>query len=146
LLYRGEPFPAGGEVSATRAEFTFPVGPGEYRASVEDSRGGTDAAQRRGDAPGRLRTEVRGLRFLRRGEEARRDEPSVLRLRVLPGLGRPFTNLIEATADYEHCCCEQTAAKLRAGCAMWALAGEAGRRGQAEAVVRAGVRRQASMW
>jgi hypothetical protein len=144
----GRAVPAGAELRGARAELSFVVGPGEYRATVEELVDGAgDEATKRVEAPGKMRTEVRSLRFLRAGEEVRRTDPGVLGLRVLPGLERPFGALVEATAHYEHCCCEQTAAKVRAGCAMYALAGADGaRRERAEAVIRAGVRRETSMW
>src|SRR5439155_11287688 len=117
----GQPLPSGAEIAARRVELTFPVGPGDYEAVVEDLGAGvSDRVVRRVEAPGKLRSLARSLRFLQPGEALRRaDDPAIVSLRVLPGLDRPFTALLEATADYAHCCCEQTAAKLRAGCAMW---------------------------
>jgi hypothetical protein len=148
LSYEGRPLVPGAEVQASRAELTFVAGPGEYLATVEDvESGAADRAEKRVEPPGRLRTRVRALRFLQPGEEmTRADDPAIRSLAVLPGLERPFTALVEATADYSHCCCEQTAAKLLAGCAMYALGSDEDRRGRAAAVIEAGVRREAQMW
>jgi hypothetical protein len=148
LTADGRELPAGAEWSGTPAELSFLVGAGDYRATVEDAAtGAVDHTTKRVEPPGKLRTEVRSLRFLLPGEAVTCSAPDVLGLRVLPGLEQPFAGLVEATADYEHCCCEQTAAKVRAGCAMYALGGGDGaRRARAEAVIRAGVRREASMW
>jgi hypothetical protein len=148
LCHEGRPLAPGAEVRASRAELTFSAGPGEYYATVEDPESGAlDTTEKRVETPGRLRTRVRALRFLQPGEEvARSADPSLVALAVLPGLERPFKALVEATADYGHSCCEQTAAKLLAGCAMYTLAGDEERRQRAAAVIEAGVRRQASMW
>src|SRR6185369_16602742 len=75
------------------------------------------------------------------------DDPSIVTLRALPGLDRPFQLLCDATADYSHCCCEQTAAKILAACSMYLFAGDdQRRRGRAEEVILAGVRREQTMW
>jgi hypothetical protein len=148
LRNEGRPLADGAEIHAGRVEVTFPVGPGEYRASVEDLvNGASDQAVKRIDQPGKLCLLARSLRFLEPGQElACAADPRIRGLRVLPGLDRPFSALVDATADYGHCCCEQTAAKLLAGCAMYALAGDEERRGRAEAIILAGVRRAAQMW
>ncbi len=148
LHHEGEPLPPGAEIAAHRAELAFAVVPGDYEAVVEDVGAGvSDRSVRRVEALGKLRAEVRALRFLRPGEAlSRADDPSVVGLRVLPGLDRPFGALVEATADYAHHCCEQTAAKLRAGCAMWGLADADERRQRAATVLCAGVHRLARMW
>jgi hypothetical protein len=74
------------------------------------------------------------------------DRPDVRSVNILPGLDQPFCVLIEATGGYEHCCCEQTAAKLLATVAMYVLAHDDIRRGRALEMIMAGVRRQRSMW
>lgn len=85
------------------------------------------------------------MRFLQPGEGATRDA-DVVGLRVLPGLDKPFRALVDATADYGHACCEQTAAKMLAASAMYALAEDPGQREKACAIIVAGVRREATMW
>jgi hypothetical protein len=148
LLYDEKPLP--GEVDARRVEASFLAGPGRYAAVVEDvSRGISDSAYKEVETPGKLRRLSRALRFLQPGEELdRRRDPQITQLRVLPGLERPFRVLLDATADYGHACCEQTAAKMMSACAMFALAdeGDVERRRRAEAVLIAGVRREQLMW
>jgi hypothetical protein len=132
----------------TQVVVSLEARPGEYRATVEDLAGNSDQATGRVEEPGKLQSVARSLRFLESGQHLAQDEDSsILALRVLPGLDRPLHSLIDATADYQHLCCEQTAAKIVAGCAMYALASSDGRRRrQAEAVILAGVQREARMW
>ncbi|MFS8071827.1 MAG: hypothetical protein ACMG6S_36110, partial [Byssovorax sp.] len=90
---------------------------------------------------------ARAVRFLQPGESASREQAAaVIGLRILPGLDKPFRALVDATADYGHACCEQTAAKMLAASAMYALADDAERRGRAEAILIAGARREETMW
>src|SRR5207245_2124429 len=63
-----------------------------------------------------------------------------------PGLEEKLNLLVEATADYGHLCCEQTAAKILAATLMWLTAGAPARRGKAEAVILAGIGRERQMW
>src|SRR5262249_13832206 len=107
-----------------------------------------DRVARDVEAPGKLRSLVRTVRFLEPGQSLSRDrDPNILGLRVLPGLDKPFRALVDATAPFGHACCEQTAAKMLAACAMYALAdGDRQRQGRAEAIILAGVRREATMW
>jgi hypothetical protein len=136
-------------IAAARAELTFVCGPGDYEVVVEDaSTGASDRAAARVDEPGKLKRIARAVRFLSPGEGvALTDDPSILSLRVLPALDKPFSALVEATADYGHACCEQTAAKMLAAAAMYALsAGSPARRDKAESILLAGVRREAQMW
>jgi hypothetical protein len=95
-----------------------------------------------------LRRLTRTVRFLRRGEKiALADDPSIVTLRALPGLDQPFKLLCDATADYGHACCEQTAAKILAACSMYLFAGDdPRRRSRAEEIILAGVRREHTMW
>jgi hypothetical protein len=147
LFYDGRPLASGAPVVATRAEIIFLACPGEYEAVLEDS-DGVDHAVKRVDVPGKLRTIARTLRFLEPGQRVcRANHPAIRDVRVLPGLEKPFRVLVEATADYGHACCEQTAAKILAACAMYVFAGDdAERRGRAEAIISAGVRREGLMW
>jgi hypothetical protein len=145
----GRPLAAGEAIAESRAELTFVAGPGEYAAEVEDvATGLRDRVERRVEEPGKLRRIARSLRLLEPGQRVSRDEdPQIVSLRVLQGLEQPLRVLCDATADYGHACCEQTAAKLLAACAMYAFAGDDRRRRErAEAIVLAGVRREKSMW
>jgi hypothetical protein len=147
LQYEGSRLSPTDELSATQATVILDARPGEYRATVEDLAGGSDEMTGRIEEPGKLRSVARSLRFLEPGQSLSREDPSIVALRVLPGLDRPLHSLVNATADYEHLCCEQTAAKILAGCAMYALAGEdSERRARGEAIIRAGVAREALMW
>ncbi|MBI4858863.1 MAG: hypothetical protein HY815_01110 [Candidatus Riflebacteria bacterium] len=149
ILLDGRPVTATEEIAAGRAELAFLAGPGEYVATVEEvATGAVDRVVKRVDPPGRLRRLARTLCLLEPGERiARESDATIVSLAVLPGLEAPFRALIDATADYGHACCEQTAAKMLAACSMYTLAGDDGdRRARAEAIIIAGVRREASMW
>jgi hypothetical protein len=149
ILAGGEPVAAGTAIAGPRADITFLTGPGDYAAYVTDlASGQAIAAQKRIDPPGALRRLTRTVRFLRRGEKvALADDPSIVTLRALPGLDQPFKLLCDATADYGHACCEQTAAKILAACSMYLFAGDdKRRRNRAEEIILAGVRREHTMW
>jgi hypothetical protein len=149
-LIQGDVAIATGErIEASRAELSFLAGPGLYEASLEGEPGAAPIrASKRVDAPGKIRRTARAVRLLEPGQSVSRDEdPAILGLRVLPGLKRPFHALLDAVADYGHACCEQTAAKMLAASAMYTLAdADDARREQAEAIIVAGIRREASMW
>jgi hypothetical protein len=70
----------------------------------------------------------------------------IIELRILPGLKKPFRALVEATAGYEHLCCEQTAAKIISACAMYSFAEDESTRQIAESILIAGVHRLKDMW
>ncbi len=140
---------AAGTLAGPRVEVSFLVGPGDYVASVTDvASGATIATKRRVDPPGKLRRIAKSVRFLSAREKiALADDPSLVTLRVLPGLDKPFKLMCDATADYGHACCEQTAAKILAACSMYMFAGEdKRRRDKAEEIILAGVRREHTMW
>ncbi len=148
LVYEGNPLGPSATLAARHATLSFLAGPGEYEAVVEEANGASDRTRLRVDVPGKLRRQVRALRLLTAGERiARSDDPSIVQLKVLPGLDKPFTALVDATADYGHACCEQTAAKMLSACAMYLFAnGDGARRSTAESIILAGVRRERSMW
>jgi hypothetical protein len=144
LFSGGRPIEAEREIGA--GEVTFQATPGAYAAQVIDPVGSeVDRQSRTVDAPGRLRRVVRTVQFLSPGERLGLSE-GVLALRVLPALDRPLRALVTATSDYGHACCEQTAAKILAAGAMFTFARDDDERARAEAIVIAGVRREASMW
>lgn len=146
LLAFGKPLAAGAAVPAGRVEVSFVAGPGLYEARI-DAGGAADRMAKRVDEPGKIRRLARGVRLLEAGQSvSRKSDPSIVGLRVLPGLDRPFRALVDATADYGHACCEQTAAKLLSACAMYALADTPHRRDRAEAIIVAGVERETRMW
>jgi hypothetical protein len=148
LLLDGRTLAAGERLPAGRAELSFLAGPGRWEASVEDASGAVDRAAKDVEVPGKLRRLARAVQFLEPGQSvSRASDPAIRGLRVLPGIDGPFAALCDATADYGHACCEQTAAKMLAACAMYVLAGaDARQRDKAEAIIVAGVRREATMW
>ncbi len=127
------------------AELTFVAGPGRWEAVIDDASGARDHAEKDVEIPGKMRQIARAVRFLQPGESATRDA-DVIGLRVLPGLDKPFRALVDATADYGHACCEQTAAKMLAAAAMYVMADDPWTRSHAESILVAGVRREATMW
>jgi hypothetical protein len=149
LLRDGSAVDNGEILQCSQVELSFLAAPGEWSAVVEDvTTGAADWTAKQIDSPGKLRRVARGLRLLSPGDRlSRAEDPSIVGLRILPGLERPFEVLVDATADYGHACCEQTAAKMLAACGMYAsAAGDAGRRARAEAIVIAGVRRERLMF
>ncbi|MBX7222518.1 MAG: hypothetical protein K1Y36_21390 [Blastocatellia bacterium] len=143
VLNPGEP------ILQPKAEISFLATPGTYEARLEDlTTGLTEVISKQVDPPGKFRRLNRTLCFLEPGQSiSRHADASVIGLRVLPGLDAPFTALVDATADYGHACCEQTAAILLSACGMYALAEpNSSRREKAESIIVAGVRREKSMW
>jgi hypothetical protein len=135
-------------IDARRAELVFLARPGEIEAAVEDLETGERwEVVRRIEEPGKLRAVAKSLRFLEPGELVTTEEDDVFALRVLPGLEEPFELLCDATADYGHACCEQTAAKMLSACMMYVFAGDdESRRSRAKRIIEAGVRREESMF
>jgi hypothetical protein len=160
LIHEGRLLAAGEALGAGRVELTFLAGPGRYEALLEGAEGVLARAVKEVEEPGRLRRLARTVRLLEPGQALRVEEDaSIVSLRVLPGLARPFRALVEATADYGHACCEQTAAKMLAACAMYALAAGGGSteqgpqreasvalRAKAESIILAGVARERTMY
>jgi len=145
---------ASGSVSGPPSALTFVALPGQYEAVIEKS-GGTVAARDRKQVnePGKLKRIVRTMRLLQAGQEVDlANIPGGVGISFLPALDNSFDVLVEATADYSHCCCEQTAAKILSGCAMYMLAsgggggGDKDKKHRAEAVILAGIRREKQMW
>ncbi len=124
--------------------FTFPLQPGFFQCLVED---GEDTWQRsaRVQAPGKLLSLQRVPQILQAGQSLSREQAGLLELRLLPNLDQPFKLCLSATIDYEHLCCEQTAGKIVAACALWVF-GSADEKGRAESFIKAGVQRMETMW
>ena len=122
--------------------------PGDYEAQVLQLGGaGRDRATARVEQPGQLRSVARALHLLQPGQRLTLgDIEGAVSLRVLPGLKKPFTALVDATGDYSHACCEQTAAKMLAALAMLMLSQDAARRARAVAIILAGIQREQRMW
>jgi hypothetical protein len=145
----GTSLPEHGELERARAELTFAAVPGEYAVEVHDVvTGACDRRIGRIAPPGKLRQTARAARVLAVGEiVSRSDAPDILSLQILPSPRPVAQRLVDATANYGYLCCEQTAAKLFASAvAYFSANGDPRRRARAEAAIRAGVRRQVSMW
>lgn len=135
-----------GPVESERVRLSFPARTGDYQAIVRDLE--TDAyfeRRQRVEPPGRLRSLARGVRFLESGDTLSTDG-DILSLRPLPGLGEPFERLCDATTNYQHLCCEQTAAKILSSCAAYLSADEPKRRTRAADAIESGVERERDMW
>lgn len=147
-LQSGAPF--NGEFSGLPTSYTFSAGPGHYETILEQDGQVVATHVKRVDEPGKLKRIVRSLRVLTAGDAvALKDDSALVSFQIMEGLENDFTALIDATADYAHCCCEQTAAKIMSGCAMYVQAcggGDDNRRKLAESVIIAGVKREQSMW
>ncbi len=149
-LHQQNGAPFNGEFSGLPTSYTFSAGPGHYETVLEQNGQVVATHAKRVDEPGKLKRVVRSLRVLTAGDAvALKDDSAIVSFQIMEGLENDFTALIDATADYSHCCCEQTAAKIMSGCAMYLQAcggGDDNRRKLAESVIIAGVKREQSMW
>jgi len=148
LTMDGQPLPAFQTIDSSRATICFDAAAGDYEAHVNEQGGaGKDRATGRVDEPGKLRRKAVALQILRPGQRLLfGDVDGAVALRVLPGLERPFDALVDATGDYSHACCEQTAAKILAALAMLMMTRDAARRARAVAIILAGIKRERRMW
>jgi hypothetical protein len=129
------------EPQALDEEHGFRVKPGLYRVTVTSAEGQSRSQERRVNAPGRLRRLVQSVQLLKEGDTVSlKSDPSILNLKVLPGLKKPFKLLVNTTADYGHLCCEQTAAKMMSATLM-ALSGDP----KGEAIFISGTHRMETM-
>ena len=135
-------------VDGPRATIRFNAAPGDYEAHVHQVGGsGSDHGTGRVEEPGKLRSRAVAVQVLQPGQRLNiADIEGAMTLRVLPGLRRPFNALVDATGDYGHACCEQTAAKILAALAMLVMSRDAARRARAVAIILAGIQRQRRMW
>ena len=137
----------GAPLPATRAELSFLASAGRWEATIEDPSGARQRTAKDVEIPGKIRRIARAVRVLQPGERLTREgDATLVGLRVLPGLDQPFHALLDATADYAHACCEQTAAKMLAASAMYALTDDPARRARAEAILLAGAAREEALW
>jgi molecular chaperone DnaK (HSP70) len=124
LLCDGVPVPfslvgalqtAADSYTGQRAQVMFEAQPGQWRVEVEDLvTQECDISERTVGELGRFKGLARRFQLLLPGETLERQAHRALHLQLLPSLGKPFNLLCDATANYEHRCCEQTAAKLLA--------------------------------
>ena len=135
-----------GDLVRTPAELELDVTPGTYVATVEDPESGeTDRVELAVGEPGRFRSHAKELGLLLAGDHVTLDSASASTLRVLPSIQESFDCLTKATADYDHLCCEQTAAKLLAATFMYLTSKSDPDRHRAEEIIRAGIEREENM-
>ncbi|TNE47371.1 MAG: hypothetical protein EP343_19545 [Deltaproteobacteria bacterium] len=148
LHHKDQSAPHSMKLDAQQVTLRFPADVGEYQAFVTDTATGhTETVYGEVQTIGTLVTEHRTLRFLQSGERiSQRDEQDILSLRLLPGLEQPFKLLLDATSDYTHMCCEQTAGKMLAAIAMYTFADDQETRDKAESIVLTGTERMETMW
>ena len=147
----GQQLESGVIMRAEHATLMFATSAGTYVAQLEDL--GSPSAHieevtARVEEPGQFKTISRNVAFLEPGDFiSTESDPSIIGLRLLPGLSKPFKALVSATANFTHLCCEQTASKMLAAAAMYALGGDdPQQRSKAESIIIAGVRREETMW
>jgi hypothetical protein len=146
-LFRGGKPIGSGEVLASPIELEFFVRPGTWIAEVTDARSSEkDRAEAFVGTPGKFKSYVRQLALIERGQRITLDSEDAVALRVLPALDEPFALLADATAGYEHHCCEQTGAKILAAACMYLSAKTPAKRSLAEQIILAGVAREKTMW
>jgi hypothetical protein len=127
-----------------RAKVQFVAQPGLWRVEVKDSITlEQDISEKFVAAIGQFKGIARRFQLLQAGEILNRRDREALHLGLLPSLERPFSLLCDATADYEHRCCEQTAAKLIGAVASLVAGGDSFTLG---AAIKAGVARQETMY
>src|SRR5262249_30578888 len=129
-----------GEVLKSPADLKFLVRPGSWVAEVTDAATSEiDRVEAFVGTPGKFKSYVRQLALLEQGQKITLDSEDAVALRVLPALEEPFNLLAEATAGYEHHCCEQTGAKILAAVCMFMSAKTKAKRSLAEEIILAGV-------
>ena len=133
-------------LETSESEFSFVVGLGEYTARICDRVSGRCREISHTVAPmGKFVEPCRTLRVLSEGEQIALSE-GIRRIRLLPNL-QPIKQMVaEATADYCHLCCEQTAAKLLAAVACLANQIASGQQSEKSySAVRAGLARMRAL-
>ncbi|MDF1663222.1 MAG: hypothetical protein P1V97_15710 [Planctomycetota bacterium] len=128
-------------------EIHFMATPGLFEFEVNCvSTGESASVTRRINQPGKLVERVQQMVILKEGESFERTK-DVLNLIVLPGIEKPFKQLMSATSNYGHKCCEQTAAKMLSSVAAYLFAGDNPKQKKdAEDSIVTGVVRLQTMW
>ncbi len=132
----------------TPVELRFRVLPGEHVATVSDAvTGEEDRVRRLVSEPGELKSYAREVALLQAGDRLSLADAGddVLSLRVLPSLDATAKCLVEATADYAHLCCEQTAAKILSAALMYLSAENTKQKAKAEKIILQGIARERTM-
>ncbi len=149
LTCKGAKVEIGKECSDAEQTFEFSATAGAYQAIVESVQGEVLAFSKKTvQEPGKLKLRKRALQLLRSGESINlTDDHTIDRISILPGVESTLEILVDATAEYGHACCEQTAAIILSACVMYIFAAEdPERRKKAESIIVAGIRREQSMW
>ena len=126
---------------------SFVCKPGNWRATlaVEDSEE-LKTVKKEVFAPGVSKTIRTPTAVLKPGD-SQEFASDVRKLEILPGFDSPFKNLAKATSNYQHLCCEQTAAKIRATVFIYITSdANSPAANAAEASIIAGVNRMQTMW
>ncbi len=134
-------------LTTAESEFTFVVGLGRYTAKVCDRVSGKTREDIHQVKPlGKLVELRRTMRMLTDGERIELGD-QIRQIRLLPSV-QPMKQMVaEATTNYDHLCCEQTAAKLFS--AVVCLANQIGSGEPIEkscTAIRVGLKRQQRMW
>jgi hypothetical protein len=131
-----------GEAVTLTEDRTFPALPGRYEVTATASDGAQSRVTDLVQEPGSFTQRVRTLQFVSEGQTIELDD-SIITLHLLPGLKQSLSVLMEATASYEHLCCEQTAAKMLGAISMYVFTPE--NRSQAESIFLSGAKRMETM-
>ncbi|PQO27904.1 general secretion pathway protein GspE [Blastopirellula marina] len=137
----------GEELNSSETELAFEVLPGTYQAELVDHSSGRRVVVTKEVAMlGELTERRRIAHLLMPGESVETSE-TVSRIRIMPNPKRIRFQVAHATSNYEHLCCEQTAAKLFAAlvCVSLAEPGSPASKTAIEAV-QAGIRRMRTLW
>lgn len=99
--------------TGNRVKLVFEAQPGLWRVEMEDlTTDERDISERTVEAIGHFKGLARRFQLLTAGETISRSSTGAVQFRLLPSLDKPFKVMCDATANYSHKCCEQTAAKL----------------------------------
>lgn len=103
------------DVAELGGKLSFLSNVGEYQATIHDPLSDeTNTTLAKVSQPGQIETISRPLILLQPGETvSRKLSPELKALNIVSNLGTPIKNIIKSTCNYQHCCCEQTAAKIR---------------------------------
>ena len=156
LVRDGKPVPLtlqdGGTVDAdqlhtTPIELFFDVTPGSYLAEVRElDSGAYDRIQQQVDPLGSFNSLSRAVQLLQAGEQIDLETSNAVGLRLLPAIQQPAKTMTKVTMNYEHHCCEQTAAKILAAMLMYLSAVDATERRKSEEIIIAGIARERLMF
>ena len=104
-------------------QISFCAKQGDYSATVEDLKNNESAtATHVIQNPESIATYSRCIRVLQPGESFPENENSTIRsIEFARQIRNPIRDMASAICSYEHCCCEQTAAKIRSATYLYLL-------------------------